>query len=101
MNLQTSLCFDITGLIISGVGIAIVGYVGCDSLLAMVCLCVASVGQGVVNSGLMVNHLDIAPKYAGLLMGFSNTAGTVAGFLAPTTVGLLTEHNVCIMCINA
>ena len=34
---------------------------------------------GFARGGFSVNHMDIAPKYAGILMGISNTAGTLAG----------------------
>lgn len=34
---------------------------------------------GFSRGGFSVNHMDIAPKYAGPLMGISNTAGTLAG----------------------
>ena len=34
---------------------------------------------GLARGGFSVNHMDIAPKYAGILMGISNTAGTLAG----------------------
>jgi ACS family sodium-dependent inorganic phosphate cotransporter-like MFS transporter 5 len=48
------------------------------------------VGNGVGNSGWLVNHLDIAPPYAGLLMGISNTFGTVPGFVAPQVTDMIT-----------
>lgn len=34
---------------------------------------------GFARGGFSVNHMDIAPQYAGILMGISNTAGTLAG----------------------
>ena len=34
---------------------------------------------GIARGGFSVNHMDIAPKYAGVVMGVSNTAGTLAG----------------------
>jgi ACS family sodium-dependent inorganic phosphate cotransporter len=34
---------------------------------------------GVARGGFSVNHMDIAPRHAGVFMGLSNTAGTVAG----------------------
>ena len=41
---------------------------------------------GFARGGFSVNHMDIAPKYAGILMGISNTAGTLAGgFGLPVT----------------
>lgn len=49
--------------------------------------------------GFLVNHLDIAPQYAGVLMGIANGIGTTASFIAPFIVDLITqdvrssEHN--------
>ena len=61
---------------------------------------VACFGGGITMSGYNINHLDIAPKYAGVLMGISNTAGTIPGFAGPAIVGWLTENNVSRICIN-
>ncbi|CAD6188417.1 unnamed protein product [Caenorhabditis auriculariae] len=45
---------------------------------------VAAVGfSGFAISGFNVNHLDIAPRYAAILMGFSNGIGTLAGLTCP------------------
>ena len=35
------------------------------------------------RGGFSVNHMDIAPAHAGILMGLSNSAGTLAGQPAP------------------
>ncbi len=43
-------------------------------------------------SGCMVNHVDIAPPFAGILFGISNTFGTLPGFLAPYAIGRITTH---------
>ena len=37
---------------------------------------------GLARGGFSVNHMDIAPQYAGVVMGISNTAGTLAGAAA-------------------
>ena len=43
-----------------------------------------SVGLGgLALSGVGVNHLDIAPKFAGILMGITNAAGTIPGIVGP------------------
>lgn len=42
--------------------------------------------SGFAISGFNVNHLDIAPKYASILMGMSNGIGTIAGCLCPVAV---------------
>lgn len=41
-----------------------------------------------------MNHLDIAPRYAGILMGISNGVGTLSGFLCPIVVERLTKNEV-------
>jgi len=43
-------------------------------------------------SGFGANHLDLAPIYAGTLMGLANTLATIPGFLGPQVVGTLTYH---------
>lgn len=58
--------------------------------MAVGLLCIAMAGNGIGNSGWLVNHLDIAPPYAGLLMGISNTFGTVPGFVAPQVTDMIT-----------
>lgn len=44
---------------------------------------------GFARGGFSVNHMDIAPKYAGILMGISNTAGTLAGKMHVFCPGLV------------
>ena len=38
-----------------------------------------------------MNHLDIAPQYAAILMGISNTLGTIPGIISPSITGYLVE----------
>ena len=42
-------------------------------------------------AGFNVNHLDIAPRYAAILMGFSNGIGTLAGLTCPIVTEKFTE----------
>jgi MFS transporter, ACS family, solute carrier family 17 (sodium-dependent inorganic phosphate cotransporter), other len=42
-------------------------------------------------SGFGSNHLDIGPRYAGALMGLSNTAGTLPGIIGVTVTGYILE----------
>ena len=44
--------------------------------------------------GFNVNHLDIAPRYASILMGISNGVGTLSGMVCPLIVGALTKNKV-------
>lgn len=47
--------------------------------------------SGFAISGYNVNHLDIAPRYASILMGMSNGIGTIAGLLCPIVIDFLTR----------
>jgi ACS family sodium-dependent inorganic phosphate cotransporter len=62
---------------VSGVG----GAVGC----MMACQGLDAFSQ----SGLYSNHQDIAPRYAGVLLGMSNTAGVLAGVLGTAATGMI------------
>ncbi len=42
-------------------------------------------------SGFVPNHLDIAPRYADVLMGITNTAGTVPGIIGVYITGWLVD----------
>lgn len=50
--------------------------------------------SGFAISGFNVNHLDIAPRYASILMGLSNGIGTIAGLFCPIVVDHITEKKV-------
>ncbi len=47
----------------------------------------ALAAAGFARGGFSVNHMDIAPRYAGVLMGISNTAGTLAGVVGVSATG--------------
>ena len=53
-----------------------------------------TLGLGAVATsaaGFLVNHLDIGPRYAGVLMGVTNTIGTIPGILAPAITGFIIQ----------
>lgn len=47
--------------------------------------------SGFAMGGFGANHLDIGPRYAGVLMGLSNTAGTVPGIVGVAVSGLILD----------
>ncbi|XP_077287741.1 vesicular glutamate transporter [Arctopsyche grandis] len=47
--------------------------------------------SGFAISGYNVNHLDIAPRYASILMGMSNGIGTIAGLICPIAIDNITS----------
>eukprot|EP00983_Pelagomonas_calceolata_P046302 1140097-Pelagomonas_calceolata.AAC.2 len=46
---------------------------------------------GFARGGFSVNHMDIAPKYAGVVMGISNTAGTLSGVIGVAITGRILD----------
>ncbi|KAG8227727.1 hypothetical protein J437_LFUL008009 [Ladona fulva] len=59
---------------------------------AVACLTLAVGLGGFAWSGFSVNHLDIAPQYAGVLMGFTNTFATLPGIISPTLTGFIVKN---------
>lgn len=57
--------------------------------LAVLTLCLGACGFS--RGGFSVNHMDIAPRYAGVVMGISNTAGTVSGIVGVSATGFILE----------
>jgi len=50
--------------------------------------------SGFSVSGISVNHLDIAPRYASILMAIWKGIGTLSGMFCPIVVESLTKHKV-------
>ncbi|KAK4008499.1 hypothetical protein OUZ56_013635 [Daphnia magna] len=59
---------------------------------AIICLTVAVGFGGFAWSGFSVNHLDIAPQFASLIMGLSNTVATVPGIISPMITGYIVQN---------
>lgn len=58
--------------------------------LAVTLMTLASTLCATSLSGFFVNHMDVAPPYAGTLMGISNGIASVTGFIAPLVAAVLT-----------
>ena len=48
--------------------------------------------SGCEFNGYMVNPLDIAPRYAGVIIGLAKSIGSVAGFVSPFLVQIITSE---------
>lgn len=79
-----------------GPAIALVGasYTGCHPMLTVAILTIGVGLNGGIYSGFKVNHLDISPRFAGILMSFTNCLANLAGLLAPMTAGYIVEGKV-------
>ncbi|XP_023687940.1 sialin [Paramormyrops kingsleyae] len=85
--------FTLTGLLLPAAFLAAMGFVGCNQSLAVIFLTVSSTIGGTSAAGVFVNQIDIAPRYAGMLLGITNTFGTIPGVVAPIAVGYFTKDS--------
>lgn len=59
--------------------------------LTILCITLGLGSLACFSSGMGINHLDIGPKYAGVLIGLTNTAATIPGILAPIITGFIVK----------
>jgi MFS family permease len=59
--------------------------------IAVAMLTVAASANGISSAAFGVNHLDVAPTYAGILMGISNTIATIPGIIGVAATGLIVQ----------
>ncbi|NXW31985.1 S17A4 protein, partial [Phaetusa simplex] len=78
-----------------------VPYTGWSSTVVAVLLTLALTVISMTGAGININHIDIAPRYAGFLLGITNAFGIVAGIIAPSAVGLLVGQDLQIGWRNA
>ena len=55
-------------------------------------LCIAFACWTCSRAGLYCNHQDLSPKYAGILLGITNTAGALPGILGVWIVGIILDR---------
>ncbi|XP_066258483.1 putative inorganic phosphate cotransporter isoform X1 [Euwallacea similis] len=66
-------------------------FTGCDRWLTVSLLTLGVGLNGGIYSGFKVNHLDISPQFAGILMSFTNCLANLAGLLAPIYAGYMVK----------
>ena len=71
------------------------GYVTSTDYTTAIMMMTLGIGlNGFAESGFLINHLDIAPAFASVLLGITNTAGTMSGIISPTLTGFIVQHHV-------
>lgn len=95
---SSRLSLTVTRKIINSIGqfgpaIALIAasYTGCNPPLTVALLTIGVGLNGGIYSGFKVNHLDISPRFAGILMSFTNCLANFAGLLAPMAAGYITD----------
>ncbi len=74
----------------SAIVLAVVGYVE-SAPLAIALMAFGNMVGAFALGGWGSNHIDLAPKHAGTLMGLSNTAGTLPGIIGVFVSGLILQ----------
>lgn len=85
--------FTAIGLGLPAVFFVAVCYIGCSHALTVTFLTLSTTTGGASAVGVYINQIDIAPRYAGFLLGITNTFGTISGVVAPIVTGYFTEEH--------
>ncbi|XP_074832266.1 sodium-dependent phosphate transport protein 3-like [Carettochelys insculpta] len=85
--------FSGLGMLLPAVSLVAVSYVGCDYTAAVGFLTLSMTVISMCGAGFNINQIDIAPRYAGFLVGVTNAFGTVSGIIAPIAVGFLISQD--------
>lgn len=85
--------FASNGLLLSAGCLMAVNYVGCSHILTITFLTLSTTVAATCAAGIFINQMDIAPRYSGVLLGITNTFGTVPGVLAPIATGYFTKDH--------
>jgi hypothetical protein len=75
----------------SAILLIILGFVGQNATAAMILLTVTVSLTACIFSGYNINHLDLAPNFAGVLIGITNGLENITTILAPLSVGWIVE----------
>uniref|UniRef100_A0A7M4FHD7 Solute carrier family 17 member 4 n=1 Tax=Crocodylus porosus TaxID=8502 RepID=A0A7M4FHD7_CROPO len=75
--------FSAVGMLLPGAFLVAVSYIGCNYTAAVAFLTLSLTVNSTTGAGLNINHIDIAPRYAGFLLGITNTFGIIPMFGSP------------------
>ncbi|KAL1470674.1 hypothetical protein MTO96_024092 [Rhipicephalus appendiculatus] len=84
--------FNTLGGIVPGLFLLLVPLAGCNGFWNMVLLAVAGGFHGMGHSGFMAAFVDLAPDFAGTLLGISNVIASIPGFAIPAMLGELLKE---------
>ncbi|XP_033764213.1 sialin-like [Pecten maximus] len=86
--------YQVSAFLGAGVFSVATGFSTCENRdMAVIFLSLAVMFTGLSRAAYVVNHVDFAPKYAGVLYGITNTAATIPGMVAPIVAGALTPND--------
>ena len=83
--------FTIIAFVLGAAGLLISGYFAKNKLDSVLYLSLMVGGSGLIQAGFVINHIDLAPRFAGVLMGITNTFGTLPGIIAPVVAKYIAQ----------
>ncbi|CAH1116592.1 unnamed protein product [Phaedon cochleariae] len=87
---NTRKIFTTTASVIPAAALMILSFLPDDSrILSVSMLMVAVASNAGINGGFNVNHIDLSPKYAGILVALGNSSGNLFAILAPLLVQII------------
>lgn len=72
-------------------GLITLGYLDNNAKAAIILYILTVTIMSCVHEGVIINHMDLTPNYAGVLMGLSNGIGSTGGLGAPLIVGYIVQ----------
>ncbi|XP_034016091.1 sialin [Thalassophryne amazonica] len=85
--------FTLAGVLPGAAFLMAVNYTGCSHIMTVTFFTLSLTIGGISSAGVFMNQIDIAPRYAGFLLGITNTFGTIPGAVAPIVTGYFTEDH--------
>ena len=74
--------------------LVVVCFCGCNSVATVTVLCLVQGLNGFSAGGYNVNHVDLSPRFAGVLMGITNMVANTMGYVAPFVTGRIIQGHV-------
>lgn len=78
--------------VLGAAGLIFTGYFGRTKLDAVLYLSVSVGCSAMAMAGFNINHIDLAPRYAGILMGITNLVATIPGIVAPLVAKVIAKE---------
>lgn len=82
--------FCTVSVLLPGLLIVLVGYMGCNTTMSVVVLCLSSGFVGAMCSGQLANTHDLSPNFSGTSMGITNTIAYAVSMCVPVIAGAMT-----------
>lgn len=73
----------------------VLGFIPRENVAAIVSLLIIAVGiNAAIWCGFQVNHVDLSPRFSGILMGIGNGSSNIFSIISPLFVNVLVSDQV-------